>query len=232
MLSREFEKFSMKKIFLIAAFCWTTCANAQISMGIVLEGRLRNISRDEGINDYFNFGLSVKKSLTTDLNLVSGISYRFLDADIRTMANNTDLVTYFRDAHPNELFYIVKGDYFRFSYVTIPIGLEFKATTFLRFQYSLENNILIGTEDSVDEYMQYGSKSIARHMLSHSAFVLLHQNALGIGFGVVFNPSIIRTDLNYTYRFMNDFQTSFKDSYFFNVRLWGDFQFKKRKKVL
>lgn len=222
----------MKTKFLIAALFWASYASAQISMGIVLEGRLKNISPNEGINDYFNFGISLKKSVTTGLNLVSGVSYRFMDADIRTMAKNTDLVTHFKDTHPNELFYIVQGDYFRFSYVTIPVGLEFKATTFLRLQYCLENNFLVGTEDSVDEYMQYGSKSIARHMFSHSAFILLHQKAMGIGFGVTFNPAIIRNDLNYTYQFMDSFQTSFKDSYFFNVRLWGDFQFKKRKKVL
>lgn len=222
----------MKKIFLVVALIWATSASAQVSMGIVLEARAKNISPNEGINDYFNFGLALKKSVTTSLNLVSGISYRFMDADIRTMAKNTDLVTHFKDTHPNQLFYIVKGDYFRFSYVSVPIGLELKATTFLRLQYCLENNFLVGTEDSVDKYMQYGSKSVARHMFSHSAFVLLHQNALGIGFGVTFNPSIIRTDLNYTYQFMDSFQRSFKDSYFFNVRLWGDLHFINRKKVL
>lgn len=222
----------MRKILLVIALFVTSGASAQISMGIVLEGRFKEISRNEGVNDYMNFGLSLKKSVTTSLSLVSGISYRFLDADIRSMAKNTDLVTHFKDTHPNELFYIVKGDYFRFSYVTIPVGLEFKATTFLRLQYALENNFLVGTEDSVDEYMQYGSKSVARHMFSHSAYVLLHQKAIGIGIGVLFNPSIIRTDLRYTYQFMDTFRTSLKDSYFFNVRLWGDFQFTKRKKVL
>jgi hypothetical protein len=222
----------MRKIFLIASLFIATQANCQTSLGFILEARVKNISPDEGVDHYFNFGLSVKESLTTDLNLVSGIAYRFFDADINTISKNTDMVTHFRDVHPNQLFYIVQGDYFRFSYITIPIGLEFKPTTFLRVQYNLENNFLVGTEDTADKYMQYGRNSLARHMFSHSVFLSVHQNSAGLGFGVIFNPAIIRSDLNYTYEFMQNFQTAFKDSYFFNVRLWADFQFRKRKKVL
>jgi hypothetical protein len=222
----------MKKIFLIATLLISTQANCQTSLGFILEARVKSISPEEGVDDYFNFGLSVKQSLTTDLNLVSGIGYRFLDADISNISRNTDMVTHFRDVHPNQLFHIVPGDYFRFSYITIPIGLEFKPTTFLRVQYNLDNNFLVGTEDSADEYLQYGKNSLARHMFSHSVFLSVHQNSAGLGFGVIFHPSIIRSDLNYTYEFMQDFQTAFKDSYFFNVRLWADFQFRKRKKVL
>lgn len=224
----------MNRIILIGILLWSTHVNGQMSIGGVLDFSVKKLlPTDNAIDTYINLGLIVKKNLTTDLNIVSGISIRYFDADINKMAIGTDLKTHYRDAHPNEFYYIVPGEYFRLSYINIPLGVELKLTSFLRVQYNLENNFLIGTSDEVEEYLQYGKQSIASHMISHNMALLLHQrNAMGIGFGVTLNPAIIRDDLHYTYQFMPEFSSSFKDSILFNIILWGDFKFKQRKKVL
>lgn len=223
----------MRMIIIFFIFCGVMQSHAQTSMGIVLEGSVKSLlPSNPKIDYYINFGISLKKNISTEWSLVSGLSYRFFDTDLSTISKDTDMVTHFRDVYPSTFFYITNGEYFRFSYINVPIGLEFKATRFMRLQYQLENNFLVGTTDNVEEYLQYGKKSMSPIMFNHHVSVLLHQNAIGVGLGVIFNPSIIRDDLKYTYQFMSDFNTSFKNAYFFNLTLWGDFGFKKRKKVL
>ncbi len=222
----------MIRILFFFTFCGVMQAHAQTSMGIVLEGRIKALSPSDPLDDYISIGISLKKSISTDWSLVSGLTYRFFDADLKTISKDTDMVTHFRDVYPSTFFYITDAEYFRFSYVNVPIGVEFKATRFMRLQYQLENNFLVATSDNVDEYLQYGKKSMSPLMFSHHVSLLLHQNSIGIGLGVTFNPSIIRDDLDYTYQFMSDFNASFKNAYLISLTLWGDFGFKKRKKVL
>lgn len=225
----------MKRIFLLllltGAFGHSV---AQTSLGLMIDfSAYELMDKPTVINNYFNIGVSLKKPLSTNINAVTGASYRFMDADMAALgANTTDLITFYRDQHPNEFYYISDMEYARFSYLSIPVGLEVKATTFLRFQYLLENNILIGSNATAAEFFQYGKKSVAPHMFTSNFNVMLHGNAVGIALGVILHPGILRNDLKYTYAFMNEFQKQFRDAYILRISIWGDMKFKKRKKVL
>ncbi|RAV98522.1 hypothetical protein [Pseudochryseolinea flava] len=205
----------------------------QMSIGGTLDFFWRDISKEQPFNHYVNIGVIFKKNLTPTLNLVSGATLRFFDSNVRDLSVNTDLVTYWRDAYDGEFFYITDRETFRFSYVNIPIGLEYKITTWLRASYSLENNFLIRASGEVEQYMQFGKKALNTYMISHNARLLLHaRNGLGIAVGCVFNPGIIRKDLPYSYEFMTDYQQRLRSSYCLTASFWGDVRFKKRKHAL
>src|SRR5204863_4594423 len=117
-------------------------------------------------------------------------------------------------------------------YLVVPVGIEFKLTTFLRLQYRIDSNILLGSNASVEEYMEYGKKAISPVMFTNHAAILLHGgNAFGISMGATFNPTMIRNDLNYTYDYMKEWQGSLKNSYLITFGLWADASFKPRKKI-
>ncbi|HLT74588.1 MAG TPA: hypothetical protein VKZ68_05865 [Ohtaekwangia sp.] len=224
----------MKKVFLSLTLVLATCASyAQTSMGMLLGGTIGGSEpKGQALDNSFMFGISLKKYLTPTLNLVSGGHLGFYDATARNLPINGDLITYYKDAHPNEFFYVPDGEYFRFTYFVVPVGLEYKVTTFLRVAYTFENNILLGSSESVGEYLEHGKKSVAPWMYTNRFSLLLHTgNAFGFGLHATFNPQILRNDIRYSYEFMHEFNDAFRKSYLFSFSLWADFAFKKRKKL-
>jgi hypothetical protein len=223
----------MKKILTLILLAGTITSQAQISAGVVLGGSVKQtIPSGQALDKMFIIGATFKKHLTPTINLVSGAGYRFIDATIQALPSQNDLVTHYKDVHPNEFYYITDLEYFRFNYFTVPVGLEVKVTTFLRLSYQLENNFLIGANSSAGEYLQYGKKSVAPYMPTSNVSLLLHTgHAVGAAVGCILHPTILRKDLNYTYGFMDDFADEFRKSYILTVTLWGDLSFKKRKRI-
>jgi hypothetical protein len=206
---------------------------AQVSIGGTLDFFMVDASRDKPFNKYINLGVILKKNLKPSLNLVSGATIRFFDAPARGLVANTDHITFSHDVHQQEMYYIPEGETLRFSYINIPVGLEYKLTTWLRASYAVENNLLMRASGEVDQHFQYGKKSLNKYMMSHNVQLLIHPRAaLGIGLGVVFNPGIIRKDLTYTYQFMSQVQDRLSNSYIINLSLWADAPFIKRKRAL
>lgn len=225
---------TMRKIYTLSFFLIIAAtANAQWSLGLNLEGRFKEITPDQAVNKYVHLGVLAKKNLTPTLNVVTGAGIRFFDYDIRTLSANSDLVTFYWDRDPEGFFYIVDGEYFRFTYISIPVGLEYKLTSFMRISYFLENNFLVKSSEEVDEYVQFGKDAIAPYMFNHNINISLHAgSAVGMGIGFMFRPGLLRNDLDYTYQFMSQYDQQVKDTYMFTVRFWGDFSFIKRKKAL
>lgn len=223
-----------KAIFLGAVFFFgiTVSTKAQMSIGGTFDHLMFDASKQQPFNKYVNLGLIVKKNLTPTLNVVSGATIRFFDANVRDLSVKTDLKSYARDKY-DEFFYITDRETFRFSYVNIPIGLEYKLTTWLRVSYSFENNLMIRASEAVEKYLQFGKRALNRYMISHNAQLLLHpRTGFGMGIGCVFNPGIIRKDLPYSYQFMSDYDQRLRSSYCINVTFWGDARFKNRKHAL
>jgi hypothetical protein len=224
----------MKKILLLVMLLVIAfVSQAQISAGLVLGGSVKEtIPTGQALDKMFIIGATFKKQLTPTINLVSGAGYRFIDATVLSLPSQNDLVTHYKDVHPNEFYYITDLEYFRFSYFTVPIGLEVKLATFLRVSYQLENNFLIGANSTAEEYLQYGKKSVAAYMPTSNVSLLLHTgHAVGVAVGCILHPNILRKDINYTYGFMDEFAEEFRKSYILTVTLWGDLPFKKRKRI-
>ncbi len=224
----------MKKICLTLALAWIACAaHTQTSMGIILGGTLEDGQPKGQALDYgFYVGMTLKKYLTPTLNLVSGGHLRFYDATVSNLPLRNDLVTYYKDAHPNEFFHVATMDYFRFTYFVVPVGLEYKLTTFMRLSYTFENNILLGSNDTAAEYLEHGKKSVAPWMFTSNVGLLFHTgNAIGLGLHATFHPRMLRNDIDYSYAFMDEFNQEFRNSYILSFSIWGDMAFKKRKKL-
>jgi hypothetical protein len=224
----------MRTIYIL---CFTllvyTGAICQTSMGIVFGFSYKKIvPSGQALDNSLYLGMTLKKYLTPDLSLTSGAYYRLYDVTIGNLSHDNDLITHYKDAHPDKFFYTTSGQYFRFNYLVIPVGLEFKITTFLRVAYSLENNLLLGSNADTEEYFQYGKKAVAAHMFTSNFALLLHTgNSLGIALNATLHPKLLRSDVNYTYDFMNEWSQSFRDSYLITISVWGDLAFKKRKKI-
>jgi len=217
---------------MVLLFWITSSTQGQVTIGGTLDFFIVDASKQQPFNKYVNLGLIVKKNLAPTLNLVSGTTIRFFDANVRDLSVDTDLKTYWRDTY-DDFFYITDRETFRFTYLNVPIGLEYKVTTWLRVSYSFENNLMIRSSEEVDARMQFGKKSLNRYMVSHNAQLLLHPRMSGgIALGCVFNPSIIRKDLPYSYDFMSDYRERLSNSYCLTLTFWGDFRFKKRKHAL
>jgi hypothetical protein len=102
----------------------------------------------------------------------------------------------------------------------------------MRLSYTLENNLLLSTNDTVEEYLQYGKKAAAPHMFTSNVAVLLHGgNAFGVAIGATLHPNFLRNDIRYTYEFMDQYKRTFRDSYMITISMWGDFAFKPRKRI-
>lgn len=218
---------------LLATLCIATPALTQTSLGLYVGGRIKRLNpTNQALNEGIMLGAPVKKFVSPNLNLVSGLLIRMFDYDVHTLPTNNDLVTHFKDVYPQEFFYIVDGEYFRMTYLTVPLGIELKLTTYLRLQYCFEPNLKLGANDAVQEYLQYGTKSVASYNFSNSVSLLLHGGtAVGLAIGLTRMPSPLRGDLNYTYDFMHEFDKAMHNSYLITFALWGDFSFKPRKKL-
>src|SRR5690349_23204000 len=89
---------TMRKIYILSFFLIIAASsNAQWSLGLNLEGRFKEITPDQALNKYVHLGALAKKNITPTLNFVTGVGIRFFDYDIRTLAANSDLVTFYWD---------------------------------------------------------------------------------------------------------------------------------------
>lgn len=223
----------MRKILLLSLLLIAIQSSAQMSIGLVIEGRIKDAVKGNAIDNYLHLGMTFKKYVSPRFNLVTGIGIRYFDASLRPLAEGTDLVTFRKDHYPDDFYYITKGDYMRFTFIPVPVGIEFKLSPFIRLCYDLENNFKLGVNETGREYLQYGSKSVMQHMVTHNFNIKIHSgNAIGLSAGVLLNPAILRSDINYSYNYMNQFRTAFNNSCLININLWGDLTFKSRKKKI
>lgn len=223
----------MKKLLLLILLAGSAHAYAQISAGAGYDNKIGSIHNV--MKDYLRFDISFRKPLNTDFNLLSGVTFQVINPYAKVLINSNDFATYYRKVNPEKRLAMssyVQEKAFAFRYVTIPIALEFKVNTFTRVQYNLDNNFLVGTNKLESEYLVYGKKSISRYMNGHSFSLLLHQKSVGIRASVTYFPNTIRTDLNYGYAYMYEFNQALRESYFFRIGIWYDFAFKPIKKIL
>ncbi len=220
----------IRLLILITCFFTLISVQAQTSMGLYSEFKLKPFGDEKNaFSSYINFGVLLKSKLSKRVNFVSGLSMKFYNADVEPFSKNSDLVTYLRNKN-NQSFVYVESDYISFEYLTLPIGIEYKITRFLRLQYRFENNFLIGTNDDVED-LQYGKAALSSYMYTHNITSYFFVSGFGIGIGVTSPPSVFK-DQTYSYNFMYDMKESLHNTYMLNFILSYDFPLIKRKKIL
>lgn len=223
----------MRKLFLAVLLFYAIHSSGQVSVGFSAGASAKQLlPKDQAMDRIIFLGATFKKYVTPTINLVTGAGYRMIDITVLNLPEENDLVTFFKDTYPNEFYYITGYEYFRLHYLHVPIGLEYKVTTFMRLSYMFDNNILLGVNSTTKEYLQYGKKAVAQYMPTNTFSVMLHSgNAVGVAFNLTLNPGVIRQDLHYTYNYMNEYSDALRKSTLFTISLWGDLTFKTRKKI-
>ncbi len=151
----------------------------------------------------------------------------------------SDFNQFFADTNPDKVlpatYYVNSTDKYTFSFITIPIGIEFKLIPYMRVRYSYHINQFISGNDAVKKYLELGEKSIKKISYNHDVALMFFfpDTNYQLIVGAAMQPDFISRDASYHYQFTPYIADDLKGvtSFYIGINLEGNIM-KRRRGIL
>ena len=229
----------MKSLLVIALIGITFSAPGQVIIALGYDQSFEDMSTEKRIYQNTNIIAWFKKPIGRQFNLITGVMYKKPVVNVVNYVSASDFNQFFADANPGKVlparYYINNTDKYKFSFITIPVGIEFKLIPYVRARYSYHINTFVSGNDAVKKYLELGEKSIRKISYNHDVALMFFfpDSDYQLIVGAAMQPDFISRDAAYQYQFTPYIANSLKGvmSFYIGLNLEGNIM-KRRRSVL
>jgi len=229
----------MKSLLVIALLVITCSAHGQVTFALGYDQSFEDMSTGKRIYQNTSINTWFKKPIGRQFNLITGVIYKRPTMNVVNYVSASDFNQFFADTNPDKVLsanrYINGTDKYKFAFISIPIGIEFKLIPYMRVRYSYHINQFISGNDAVKKYLELGEKSIRKISYNHDVALMFFfpdsNNQLIVGAAV--QPDFILRDAAYQYQFTSYIADNLKGvmSFYIGINLEAN-MIKRRRSIL
>lgn len=229
----------MKSLLVIALLVITCSAHGQVIFALGYDQSFEDMSSGKRIYQNTSINTWFKKPIGRQFNLITGLMYKRPVVNVVNYVSASDFNQFFADTNPDKVlpatYYVNSTDKYKFSFITIPIGIEFKLIPYMRVRYSYHINQFISGNDAVKKYLELGEKSIKKISYNHDVALMFFfpDTNYQLIVGAAMQPDFISRDASYHYQFTPYIADDLKGvtSFYIGINLEGNIM-KRRRGIL
>ena len=229
----------MKSLLVIALLIITCSAHGQVTFALGYDQSFEEMSTGKRIYQNTSINTWFKKPIGRQFNLITGVMYKRPVVNVVNYVAASDFNQFFADTNPGKVlpakYYVNSTDQYKFTFITIPIGIEFKLIPYMRVRYSYHINRFINGNDAVKKYLELGEKSIKKISYNHDVALMFFfpDTNYQLIVGAAMQPDFISHEAGYHYQFTPYIANNLKGamSFYIGLNLEGN-MIKRRRDIL
>jgi hypothetical protein len=220
-------------IFLLTV---TLHVQGQLSLGIGYDQSFEEMSTGKMVKEYNTYGGFLKKPIGRQFNLMTGLNLKWTSTRLTHYIHDSDFEQYFRDNNPGRILpvdaYFNDANFYKFTFISLPIGVEFKVVPSIRLRYTHHVNWFVYGNKFVQNYIEFGKEAVKKISFNHDLAIVVFfpDSEYQLVLGAAMQPHLFRDNLAYQYDFTPAISNRLSDAVSFYMGINFETNILKRKR--